>query len=338
MIRVGVLFGALGGESAVASASAASVLRALRQRGHAAVAYDLMSGFVSRDEEAKVLLDVVPVAPPPAADNVDLAQVLHLLLENRDQLRAMQANYLGLHGGLGEDGTLQTILALLEIPFTGTGRVGSTLAMDKDLSKAVMRGHGVETPDWRIVSPGRGSRDATQLDIPLPVVVKPNSGGSSLATAIVRVRDQLEPAIAAAAQLDPYVLLEAYVPGREFVVGIVGGGAVAVGEVRPRGSEVFDYRNKYQPGAALELFPAPIGEGLREALQARALVVHERLRLGYYSRVDFRVDAQGGIWCLEANTLPGMTRTSLLPQGAAAVGLDFASLCERICSGSSSPG
>jgi len=164
-----------------------------------------------------------------------------------------------------------------------------------------------------------------------PAVVKPNKQGSSVGLTIVRDPALLDAAIAEAARFDDEVMIECFIAGRELTVGILDGQALAVGEIRPRRAEIFDYASKYQVGGAEEIFPAPLSGKLTREVQHLGLRAHRALKLGSYSRIDFRLAEDGRIYCLEANTLPGMTATSLLPQSAAAVGIGFPELCERIC-------
>jgi D-alanine-D-alanine ligase len=164
------------------------------------------------------------------------------------------------------------------------------------------------------------------------VVVKPNKQGSTVGLSVVREAGKLAAALQLGHRYDDEVMIERFVPGREFTVGILDGAALPVGEIIAPG-EVFDYQSKYQVGGAREVFPADIPAAQAAALQKYALAAHRALKLGAYSRVDFRRDANGDFWCLEANSLPGMTATSLLPQAAKAAGMDFATLLAKICAG-----
>jgi D-alanine-D-alanine ligase len=165
----------------------------------------------------------------------------------------------------------------------------------------------------------------------LPLIVKPNGQGSTVGLTLVKHANDIDAAIALAAQFDGAVMLERYIDGRELTVGVLDGEALPVGEIIPRSGPIFDYAAKYQAGGADEVFPARIGVSEAQEAQEYALRVHRALKLDCYSRVDFRMDAKGGLWCLEVNTLPGLAATSLLPRAAAAAGMDFPELCERIC-------
>ena len=237
--------------------------------------------------------------------------------------------FLALHGGAGEDGRIQAMLDLAGLKYTGSNHIASAAAMDKDLAKRLFRAAGVPTADW-LMSPASG--DEVLRTLGLPVVVKPNKQGSTVGLTVVRDAARLGAAIELAHRYDDEVMIEKFVAGREFTVGILDGQALPPGEIIAPG-EVFDYQSKYQVGGAREVFPAAIAAEETATLQRYALAAHRALKLGAYSRVDFRRDGHGGFWCLEANSLPGLTATSLLPQAARAAGIDFPQLLARICAG-----
>jgi D-alanine-D-alanine ligase len=205
--------------------------------------------------------------------------------------------------------------------------MASGIAMDKDISKRLFRAAGVATPDW-VMAPV--SVTEVQRRFGWPVVVKPSREGSTVGLSIVRQAGELEPAVSLAARYDEEVLVEAFIIGRELTVGILDGEALAVGEIIPQ-HEIFDYECKYTPGMSQEIFPADISPALTAECQRLGLAAHRALKLGGYSRVDFRLTPEGALFCLEVNTLPGMTATSLMPQSARAAGIEFAELCDRIC-------
>jgi D-alanine-D-alanine ligase len=244
------------------------------------------------------------------------------------ELSQVDVVFVALHGGSGEDGTLQALLDLSGIPYTGSGHIGSAYAMDKDVSKRLFRVAAVPTPDW-LMAPVASQQVGAELGY--PVVVKPNKQGSTIGLTIARHADELSRAIDTAYDYDDEVLIERFVPGRELTVGIVDDAALAVGEIRPRRGEIFDYASKYQDGGAEEVFPADVSRDTATEAQQLAVRAHRALKLRGYSRADFRMDSDGQLWCLEVNTVPGMTKTSLLPQSARAMGIEFADLCERIC-------
>jgi len=218
---------------------------------------------------------------------------------------------------------------LAGIAYTGSNHIASAAAMDKDLSKRLFRSAGVPTPDW-LMAPAAGHEVGAALG--WPVVVKPNKQGSTVGLSVVREAAQLPDAVAQALRFDDEVMVERFIGGREFTVGVLDGAALPVGEIIAPG-EVFDYESKYQAGGARETFPAEIPPAESTLLQDYARRVHQVLKLGAYSRADFRRDSTGGFWCLEANSLPGMTATSLLPQAAKAAGIEFPELLDRICRG-----
>ncbi len=253
-----------------------------------------------------------------------------------DAARAADVTWLALHGGAGEDGTIQALLDLAGVTYTGSGVLASALAMDKDLSKHLFRAAGVLTADWRMVlagdaTPWRDLGYAKEIFAALGarVVVKPSKQGSTVGLGIVKASEELAGAIAEAFKHDDEVMLEAFVPGRELTVGVLGGVALPVGEIIPK-HEIYDYECKYVPGMAEEIFPAPIPDDVRDAVQRSAMAAYVGLKLRGCARIDFRLHPDGGLYCLEANTLPGMTGTSLVPQAAEAAGIGFPELCERI--------
>lgn len=327
-MKVAVLFGGTSAERDVSVASGAQVVRALRERGHEVIPIDTARGVLPAAEEQRLLSSAVGMAPPNGEDLARMRAEQPGTLASTPELRQVDVVFLALHGGTGEDGTLQALLDLAGIAYTGSGHAASATAMDKDMSKRVFRVAGVPTPDWLMapVDPGDALRD-----VGLPMVVKPNKQGSTIGLTIVRRPEELPAAIEEAYRHDDEVMLERFVPGRELTVGILDDQALAVGEIIPRTGEIFDYQSKYQEGGAKEIFPADLTEDQTRTIQELALRAHRALKLGDYSRIDFRMDPLGGLWCLEANTLPGMTATSLLPQSAGAVGISFPELCQRIC-------
>jgi D-alanine-D-alanine ligase len=327
-MRVTVLTGGTSAERDVAIASAVQVVRALRARGHTVSVVDTARGFIPLADEPKLLSGEVGVAPPSSEELVALERgVLLSGLGNIAAIRDADVLFLALHGGRGEDGILQSVLEVVGIPYTGSGPLGSALAMDKDVAKHLFRQAGVPTADW-LMAPVTAEEAGRALGWPL--IVKPSKQGSTVGLSKVPDPGEYDAAIALAARYDDEVMLEAYVPGRELTVGVLDGTALAVGEIIPR-HEIFDYECKYSPGMAEEIFPADLPAGAAAEAQRLALAAHQALKLGGYSRVDFRLTPAGEMVCLEVNTLPGMTSTSLLPQSARAAGIEFGDLCERIC-------
>jgi D-alanine-D-alanine ligase len=329
VLKIAVLFGGTSEERDVSIASAAQIIPALRLLGHEVSAVDTATGLL--DSEAERLLLASGVAPEPPSD----AQIANVrgraiaLSPAALNTREVELVFLALHGGAGEDGRIQAMLDLAGLAYTGSNHIASAAAMDKELSKRLFRSVDVPTPDW-LMAPS--TADAVQRALGWPVVVKPNKQGSTVGLTVVREPSLLLAAIDRAGTYDSEVMLEAFIAGREFTVGILEGEALPVGEIIAPG-EVFDYQSKYQAGGAREVFPADIDPADSIHLQQLALRAHAVLKLGAYSRIDFRRDDQGRYWCLEANSLPGMTATSLLPQAARAAGIEFPELLDRICRG-----
>lgn len=326
-MKIAVLFGGTSEERDVSIASAAQVIPALRGLGHEVVAIDTATGRLSPAAEQKMLTSGVGPTPPSSGSLAGMRESALALTTNAGDIRDVDVVFLALHGGAGEDGRVQAVLDLAGLAYTGSNHIASATAMDKDLSKRLFRACGVPTADW-LMAPV----DAPEVEKSLgwPVVVKPNKQGSTVGLTIVRKAEDLAPAIALARRFDSEVMVERFVPGRELTVGILQGTALPVGEIIPKG-EIFDYEAKYQKGGAREIFPAELPASAAAELQKLALRAHAALKLGAYSRIDFRMDPSGGFWCLEANSLPGMTSGSLLPQAARAAGIEFSTLVERIC-------
>ncbi|MEM7417335.1 MAG: D-alanine--D-alanine ligase [Gemmatimonadota bacterium] len=325
-MRIGVLMGGTSDERDVSLASGVEVAAALREAGHEVVTIDTTRGVLSSAEERALRRGGVSETPP-ASDTLPALRAEEASLLSRPAETAdVDVFFLALHGGAGEDGTLQALLDMTGVAYTGSSALGCGLAMDKEVTKRLLRDAGVGTPDWLV-----GPQDVEEVvdQLGLPVIVKAAAGGSSLRLALAHDREELGAVIAESASWDDIVLFERYHPGREFTVAIVGDETFPVGEVIPHG-EFFDYESKYQPGMAQEIFPADIPETLSDELRELARRVHAALRLRDVSRIDFIVDEDGSIWCLEANALPGMTANSLVPKAASAAGISFPALCDRI--------
>ncbi len=255
----------------------------------------------------------------------------------------MQADvvFIALHGAMGENGQIQATFDNFNIKYTGTGYIGSLLAMDKDITKKLLVQAGIPTADWILYNipekslaknsghdiikhePNTTAYDSVILEkIGFPCVIKPVSCGSSIGVSLVNTGEELKTALELAAVYENKVLIEKLVKGREFSVGILNHEALPVIEIIPE-KGFYDYKNKYQNGLTKEVCPAELSPGLTEILQKRALQVHDTLRLGDYSRIDFILNESGEFICLEANTLPGMTPTSLIPQEARCKGISY---------------
>ena len=327
-MKVTVLTGGTSSERDVAIASAVQVIRALRSRGHSVAVVDTARGYIPEGSEAAMLSGTVARTPPSIEELAALERGLLLSgLAGLPVVREADVIFLALHGGRGEDGTIQAVLDVVGVPYTGSGTLGSALAMDKDVSKRLFRIAGIPTADWLMAPADAGTAGAK---LGWPLVVKPSKQGSTVGLSVVKSSGEFDAAVALAERYDDEVMIEAFVPGRELTVGILADQALAVGEIIPR-HEIFDYECKYTPGMSQEIFPADLPEPVARECGRLGLLAHQALKLGGYSRVDFRLTPAGELVCLEVNTLPGMTSTSLLPQSAAAVGVPFPELCERIC-------
>lgn len=324
-MRVTVLLGGTSSERDVSLASGLRVAQALRTCGYDVVAVDTARGVLTAGDERAMLEGgrVVKTVPP---DVEALKRMNRALPDTLDRLGDPDVIFLALHGGTGEDGTIQALLDLTGIPYTGSGHLASALAMDKDLSKRLFQSAGVPTAAW-LMAPTTAAE--VERGLGFPVVVKPSKQGSTVGLTLVREPALLQEAIAEAFRHDDEVMIEAFVPGRELTVGILGGEALPVGEIIPV-KELYDYECKYTPGMAKEIFPAELTGEQTAEVQRLAQHAYASLKLRGCARVDFRMTPGGAFYCLEANTLPGMTETSLIPQAAAAAGTLFPALCDRI--------
>lgn len=339
-MKIVVLAGGLSPERNVSLSSGVMVAEALRSRGHRVALVDLFFGLENWSGTPEELYD----APVPGAwRRVDhAAPDLEKVRKSRrdtgksqfgpgvlELCRCADAVFLALHGSCGEDGRIQAALDLMGIPYTGSGHLGSALAMDKDLTKQLAAEQGVATPKWRVLTFGREDIPRLLEELELPCVIKPMDSGSSIGVSIAGTRPELEAALTVGLGFGGRVIAETYIKGREVQVGVLEDRALPSIEIIPK-TGFYDYENKYQPGAATEVCPAPVSAQVEEKLRAAALKVHRLLGLSVYSRSDFILTGDETPWFLEINTLPGMTPTSLLPQEAAAVGIDYPELCERI--------
>lgn len=326
-MRIAVLFGGTSSERDVSIASGAQVVKALREAGHDVIAVDTATGVLAAADEKKLLTAGVAPVPPEAASLDMLRSGDTSAIVSAPELAGIDVIFLALHGGTGENGTLQALLELTGIPYTGSGPLGSAVAMDKDMTKRVLVHAGVPTPDW-LMAPVSAEEAIERLGLPL--IVKANKQGSTVGLTKVKHASEFDEAIENAYQHDDEVMVEQFIPGRELTVPILADEPLPVGEIIID-SDIFDYETKYQSGRAEEIFPADLPGPIAVRAQAYALTAHRALKLRGYSRVDFRLDDDHQLWCLEANTLPGMTAASLFPKGAAAAGMGFPEVCERIC-------
>lgn len=335
-MKIVVLAGGTSTERDVSIVSGTKVCEALRSKGHQAILIDVFCGKAELQVENAF------------EQNFNLEQEVTYIKSFNDKIEEMKAQrkrffgpnvlevceaadmvFLALHGSCGEDGRIQATFDLLGIPYTGSGCLGSALAMDKSITKQLFRENGVPTPPGMILQKSDPRMTAEEYGIGLPCVVKTACGGSSVGVYIVETEEAFAKALEDGFTYEGKLVIEKYVKGREFSVGVVAGKAYPVIEIAPLVG-FYDYKNKYQAGSAIETCPAELDEESTKKMQAYAEEAFRVLRLEKYARMDFMMDEEGNMYCLEANTLPGMTPTSLLPQEAAALGMDFAELCNKL--------
>jgi D-alanine-D-alanine ligase len=341
-MKIVVLAGGLSTERDVSLNSGAGICRTLLERGHQAFLLDVYLGFPYDTEKLEDVF-TLPGAGLDIAEGIkttepDLAAVKASREDQSDCFlgpnvveicRMADIVFMGLHGDVGENGKLQATFDLLGIKYTGPNYLGSALAMDKGVAKKIFKMSGVPTPMGTSIKKEQMHMDLEALDLQLPVVVKPCSGGSSIGVYIVHTEEEYKEAIANSFRYEDEVVIEPYIKGREFAVGIIDGKALPVIEIIPK-TGFFDYANKYQDGCTQEICPAQIPDEVAEKMQRATELAFKALKLDVYSRADFLLDANGDIYCLEVNTLPGMTSASLLPKEAKAAGIEYGELCELI--------
>lgn len=340
-MKIVVLAGGLSTERAVSLVTGSSVCRALRENGHRAVLVDLFLGLEEVPADLETLFDAPGGLCPDAKIELQAPDLEAVRASRKDQsgrlfgpnvlelCGAADIVFLGLHGQDGEDGRVQAAFDLLGIRYTGSGYLASGLAMDKAMTKRMMDAAGIPTPKWRLLEYGAEDVDRLAAELPMPCVVKTTVGGSSLGVFLPENREELKNALTSVVDYGGEVLAEERIYGRELTVAVLGGKALPAVEILPAEKD-FDYAAKYQSGGARELCPAPItAEQQREAGEL-ALKLHRTLGLEVYSRTDLILDEEGRFWCLEVNSLPGMTAASLVPKEAAAAGMTYNQLCEEI--------
>lgn len=335
-MKIVVLAGGLSPERDVSLTSGSLVANSLIKSGHDVMLLDLYLGINNNDivpeyrnkEMNKLYSYSVPSVEPDLEELKQKANNGNKLIGEGvlEQCTNADVVFMALHGSIGENGQLQALFDIHGVNYTGTGYEGSMIAMDKDLSKIMMKSNNILTADWKTVS----IKDGYDLeDFKVPCVIKPCSCGSSAGISIVNTKEELKNALEYARKFEDNIIVEEKIEGREFSVGVLNGKALPIIEIIPKAG-FYDYKNKYQAGATEEICPAPLDDEVRDMIWECTLKVHETLRLGYYSRIDFILDKDNNAYCLEANTLPGMTPTSLMPQEANAAGISYDELCEEI--------
>ncbi len=336
-MKIVVLAGGISTERDVSLSTGRMIYQALKKNGHQAVLLDSFLGYEGEDvlnafeieknwaeqiegvKEINPDMEQIKAMRPDWKTNFFGPNVISLCQE-------AEVVFMALHGGDGENGKIQAYFDLMGITYTGTDYVSSALAMDKSISKELFLQNGVATPIGKRLK----KDEIDTITVPFPCIVKACCGGSSVGVSIAMTENEYENAKQEAFKYDDEVVVEQYIKGREFSVGVLDGKALPVIEIAPKVG-FYDYKNKYQAGSTVETCPADLNQEKTVEMQQAAEKVFQVLRLKNYARMDFLMEeGTEAIYCLEANTLPGMTPTSLLPQEAAAVGMSFEDLCEKI--------
>lgn len=341
-MKIVVLAGGLSTERDVSFKTGDMVAKALRENGHQVILLDVFMGYSDKkedltgifehSEEVSVKVEGIPEVAP------DLAKVKASRKDKSDNFfgpnvidlcQMSDIVFMALHGENGENGKIQAAFDLFGIKYTGTGYLGSALAMNKGMAKKLFLHHDIPCPKGTAMKKENRTDDVAALGVSLPCVVKPCCGGSSIGVSIAHTNEEFKAALDEAFRWENELIIEEYVEGREFSVGVIDFKALPVIEIAPV-QGFYDYKNKYKAGSAIETCPADLPADISEKMQHYAEAVAEVLGLDTYSRTDFLLDKNNHIFCLEANTLPGMTPTSLLPQEANVVGMNFNQLCEKL--------
>ena len=325
-MNVVVLAGGLSPERDVSLASGMLISNALVEKGHSVLLLDLYKGI--KDDEMHLLFsnekrnydftidEEIPELTKKNTKNLIGRNVIKIC-------KMADIVFLALHGSIGENGKLQAIFDCMGIKYTGSSYEGSILAMDKILTKKILEHDNIKTPKWHLL------KNVRKENIKFPVVVKPANNGSSIGVSIANNLEEFEVAIIECEKYKDEIIIEEYIKGREFSVGILDKTALPPIEIIPKAG-FYDYKNKYQEGKTIEICPPKISQDKIKEMQQIAMKVHNALLLGAYSRIDFILDENGNFNVLEANSLPGMTKTSLLPQEALVAGITYEDLCEKI--------
>ena len=341
-MKIIVLAGGLSTERDVSLSSSAGICRTLLEKGHDAFLLDVFLGFPydpARLEEVFTLPGHgLELAAGISATEPDIEAVRASRQDKSpcffgpnviELCRMADIAFLGLHGGEGENGKLQAAFDLLGIKYTGPNFLGCAVAMDKGFTKQVFVQAGIDTPQGTALHKKDAARALAKLGLKPPVVVKPCSGGSSIGVYIASTEKEYTEALEKTFSYEDEAVVEQYIKGREFACGIIGGQTLPPIEIIPK-TGFFDYANKYQDGAADEVCPAQISRELQDRMRELTKRAYDALKLDVYSRADFILDDGGNLYCLEMNTLPGMTPASLLPREAKAAGMEYGDLCELI--------
>jgi D-alanine-D-alanine ligase len=336
-MKIAVLAGGLSPERDVSLSSGSLIANALEQKGHLVAFADVYVGIdpslipsMFRSDRTYTFT-VSEKAPDIAAVRASCGNRESLIGPGIIELcLAADAVFIALHGGMGENGQIQAALDCAGVKhYTGTNYTGALLSMDKDIAKQMMSARGVPVPSGIYFDTKKDSPQTVTDRVGLPCVIKPASGGSSVGVSRVYTREELESAILDAASYERFLLAEELIEGRELTCAVLAGEALPPIEIIPKHGW-YDYRNKYQSGLTTEICPAPLSVEETAEIQRLAVLAFNSLRMSMYGRADFILDRNGKFYCLEVNSLPGMTPTSLMPQAAAAAGIPYADLCDLL--------
>ena len=335
-MNIVVLTGGLSTERDVAISSGGKISKALRNKGHNVVFLDVYLGYNGDKMPAELFAEnsdlIINKGIAEAIPDLDAVKAMRPVKSNSfigkgviGICRYADIVFFALHGGEGENGQLQAAFDMLGIKYTGTDYLSAALAMDKGITRALFEQHKVRIARGEVF---KSAEDSESWNI-FPCVIKPCSGGSSVGIAKAENREQFKEAVKDAFSYEDEIVVEQFIEGREFSVGVLGGEVLPPIEIIPT-TGFYDYKSKYQAGLTIEECPAKITEAEDKELRSHAYEAYKTLGLNAYARMDFILDKNGEAYCLEANALPGMTPTSLLPQEAAAIGIDYPELCEKI--------
>ena len=333
-LKIAVLMGGNSAERDVSLASGAGIIAGLQKLGHETFAIDTALGAGQLTAHRQAQNAGIKEEPPSVDVLSNISNETAIQTVSSPDLKQVDLVFIALHGGMGENGTIQALLDLTGIAYTGSGVLASAIAMDKDITKRIFIASGIPTADY-ILKFSKDIVDENALineinaSVGFPVVVKPNDQGSSVGLDIADSPNELFKIAKKAALYSDKVLFEKYIDGRELTVAILGDRALPVVEIRPKGG-FYDYHHKYTTGMTEYIFPAPISPDEDKRLREMGLMAFNALNCDGYARVDFRMNPAGELFCLEVNTLPGMTQTSLVPKAAKAAGIEFPELIDKI--------
>ncbi|MCH8271728.1 MAG: D-alanine--D-alanine ligase [Candidatus Marinimicrobia bacterium] len=323
-MNIVVLCGGFSPEREVSLASGSAVASALKDAGHDVSIADPSLGTEQQPSDSEVY-KTKPGAEPPELEVTNQTKAIEML--NSPLIKDAELAFLTLHGRFGEDGIIQALLDSVGLKYTGSNVLASALAMDKDVSKKLFKEAGIRVIEWTMVRDGQVFHSESDMDFPM--IVKPNDQGSTVGFSIVNSSDELDKAAAKAAKYSSHVMVEKYVKGRELTVTILDKQSLPIIEIKPK-NKVYNYESKYTPGMTEYSCPADLPEQLEVGIQLAALKAFNALGCRHYARADFLLDSEDRFYCLEVNTLPGLTKTSLVPKAAKAVGMSFQDLVEKI--------